>query len=1363
MKSYTQYNLAQHSTAQHSTAAYCNLNKITIALSLFSSLFIPTLSYAESVSHLGAAIGSDSVAIGQGSLATSTSGVANGHGAIATGGNLTKAQLNEKKQQYDTKLAEINNQNATIIQKDKEIVAKDTEIDITNAALNGYKALKPAIDAKKQHLADLNHQKPVKENDVTDKTANLNHLNDQLTPLRKNGNADQYISFFDLLTSLEWASNKTEEQLAQDLKSKIDEKFGSEFTGHSTEEYREIVELYKRREGQLAGSIQRLKDRIHIDSYYNSTSDDRTYLEDFSYVKPDISNENIDQNYEREYLQGNDTLKYLATLGLVDTTNYYSNSDDAYGNQISIGSHYKYASERSYNIYRFSQKNNNTDILISESLAKAKRNNEFNALLSKNTQPYLYISREIYTRDAYMMVEPYSKTNISNEFINKYNTSLYNNYSTLDKIRFSFKKKGDNEQLQPWGVDYNIGVLDKILGVSTDISSFVNNQDISNYRSFLKVLKDEYRDKIDWSFDKSAIDLNDYKAKLDKVINYYDKIDSILSLYEEIITERQKEGGGDQTALDEKSRRLLAIKSEVVEGMKDMSNFLAGIELVYTDHAREYLEYGKDEADQLINEALNELRLYEPNKGIIKDVNDKVTKLVNNYKAAEVAKTEAEKALQNLNEEIARSALTPEEELNDQKISDKEREKQDKEQEKQRLEDEKRQAEEALARARDELAKSGFANLGLYSYAQGKDAFASGNYSIAIGTSAAAIQTDAIAIGHAAEAKANSAIALGTLSHVAEGADKGIAIGDSAKVTKANSLALGTNSSASYANSVAIGADSTTSRGAKAGAYNAPISASLPAVSFTRGSAGEFSVGSANNLRQITHVAAGSEDTDAVNVWQLKSAIDGLKSALEQNSPTTVAGPKGDKGDTGATGPKGDKGDTGATGPKGDKGDTGAAGPKGDKGDTGVAGPKGDKGDTGVAGPKGDKGDTGATGPKGDKGDTGVAGPKGDKGDTGAAGPKGDKGDTGVAGPKGDKGDTGATGPKGDKGDVGPQGPAGRDGIVGRVTTYTVSGKEKPDQEIVEAINQINSEGIKYVHVNDESAELPNENRINGDASASGRYAIAIGHLSEAIASDSIAVGHNAKANIVNSVALGSNAITVSEQTEYTAGTQSYTHSQAINRLNQMVHQFAGADAIGTVSLGKVGAERRVQHVAAGLISEKSTDAINGSQLHALATAIDKGQLGLVRQEYDENTIHNGVNHNRLTVGAGTGGQEVSFANAGGENRRLAGVAEGINANDAVNKGQLDRAVGKTISRINYIEKKLKGGVANAVAMAGLSQAYLPSQGLVSVGVGNYSGVSSIAVGMSHISDNGKVILRVGGSASQKGTAAASASVGFAW
>ena len=116
------------------------------------------------------------------------------------------------------------------------------------------------------------------------------------------------------------------------------------------------------------------------------------------------------------------------------------------------------------------------------------------------------------------------------------------------------------------------------------------------------------------------------------------------------------------------------------------------------------------------------------------------------------------------------------------------------------------------------------------------------------------------------------------------------------------------------------------------------------------------------------------------------------------------------QGERGAQGPKGEKGEIGATGPQG---------PKGDKGDTGA---------TGAQGPKGDKGDTGATGAQGLKGDTGA---------TGAQGPQGNKGD------KGDTGATGAQGPQGEKGDTGATGADGKSAFELYRDTYGYNGTEK--------------------------------------------------------------------------------------------------------------------------------------------------------------------------------------------------------------------------------------------------------------------------------------------------------------------------------
>ena len=250
---------------------------------------------------------------------------------------------------------------------------------------------------------------------------------------------------------------------------------------------------------------------------------------------------------------------------------------------------------------------------------------------------------------------------------------------------------------------------------------------------------------------------------------------------------------------------------------------------------------------------------------------------------------------------------------------------------------------------------------------------------------------------------------------------------------KKNVTILGYNANATVEYGVALGAGSVASIDNKQSGYDVLTKAASNLDDKTwKPSWAAVSVGDDEHTRQITNLAAGFNDTDAVNVAQLKNVMnmpvhiysggtinttgtsitnnmtisnlqldfgDGLKAqevgndgdkrvlvTLDKDALKNDPAFKGPKGDTGAQGPKGDKGDTGAQGPKGDKGDAGVQGPKGDKGDTGVQGPKGDKGDAGVQGPKGDKGDAGAQGPKGDKGDTGAQGPAGKDGKDGKDG-----------------------------------------------------------------------------------------------------------------------------------------------------------------------------------------------------------------------------------------------------------------------------------------------------------------------------------------------------------------------------------------
>ncbi|MDC4236985.1 YadA-like family protein [Pasteurella multocida] len=91
-------------------------------------------------------------------------------------------------------------------------------------------------------------------------------------------------------------------------------------------------------------------------------------------------------------------------------------------------------------------------------------------------------------------------------------------------------------------------------------------------------------------------------------------------------------------------------------------------------------------------------------------------------------------------------------------------------------------------------------------------------------------------------------------------------------------------------------------------------------------------------------------------------------------------------------------------------------------------------------------------------------------------------------------------------------------------------------------------------------------------------------------------LGNNVTATLENSVYLGADSAYTTGNS--TSGMSAY--ADMANGLNKSGHSFAGGTPVGVVTVGDVGKERRVQNVAAGLVTETSTDAINGSQLFAL-------------------------------------------------------------------------------------------------------------------------------------------------------------------
>ena len=123
----------------------------------------------------------------------------------------------------------------------------------------------------------------------------------------------------------------------------------------------------------------------------------------------------------------------------------------------------------------------------------------------------------------------------------------------------------------------------------------------------------------------------------------------------------------------------------------------------------------------------------------------------------------------------------------------------------------------------------------------------------------------------------------------------------------------------------------------------------------------------------------------------------------------------------------------------------------------------------------------------------------------------------------------------------------------------------------------------------------------------------AIGKEATATAENALAIGNNATAATDNSIALGAKSVT---------DTAVSTSSGIIGG---RTYSFAGGNAVGTLSIGDSGAERTITNIAAGRVSATSTDAVNGSQLHAIKDVVDNHENRITTIEGDINTLNNRI------------------------------------------------------------------------------------------------------------------------------------------
>ena len=389
------------------------------------------------------------------------------------------------------------------------------------------------------------------------------------------------------------------------------------------------------------------------------------------------------------------------------------------------------------------------------------------------------------------------------------------------------------------------------------------------------------------------------------------------------------------------------------------------------------------------------------------------------------------------------------------------------------------------------------------------------------------------------------------------------------------------------------------------------------------------------------------------------------------------------------------------------------------------------------------------------------------------------------------------------------------------------------------------------MHVNGGNID-PNKKGISeNDSQANGNNSIAIGPKSQVNGENSIAIGVSNVVTGKNSGAFG-DPNTVLGNNSYAAGNDNTVNSNDTFVLGNNVTVNAdmqGAVVLGNnskadkatrvssaevkgityggfagqakgdgmiLSVGAENAERQIKNVAAGEISENSTDAVNGSQLYAtnniignVANSVKNVIGGNVKVNNngeisasniggtDQPTINDAIasinnkinsggksyiaidvptngggvpiaskGSNSIVIGAGSSDDKrknvVSVGNATtGLNRTITNVAPGKYGTDAVNMNQLYGVAGGLSKQINDVKKKSSAGIAGAVALGMLPQSNIPGDALVSIGTGYHDSESAVALGISKTSDNARWIFKGGVSYDSQDEVTAGASVGF--
>ena len=345
--------------------------------------------------------------------------------------------------------------------------------------------------------------------------------------------------------------------------------------------------------------------------------------------------------------------------------------------------------------------------------------------------------------------------------------------------------------------------------------------------------------------------------------------------------------------------------------------------------------------------------------------------------------------------------------------------------------------------------------------------------------------------------------------------------------------------------------------------------------------------------------------------------------------------------------------------------------------------------------------------------------------------------------------------------------------------TYNVQGqKEIITNSVVEAVHNMNEQGIKFFHSNDGVNRPKVETANSFDSSASGKFATAIGKSAVAHGDNAVAMGNSSKALGNDSIAIGTGNIVEANNSGAfgdpnvikadATGSYAFGNNNVITTKNTFV---LGNDVNNA---GNSTSREGTVENSVYLGNKSTATAGDGSRTASLYNIKQDGTKGTSTTAGSVGTVTTATVGN-MTYGGFQGAKAngVVSVGAAGDERRIQNVAAGeisSTSTDAINGSQLysvAKGVGNRINnlqgQVNKLGKRMNAGVAGAMAAANLMQPHKPGQSAAMAAVGQNRGEAALAVGYSRISDNGKYGIKLSMGADTQGQVSTGAGVSYFW